>query len=111
MTENGSTSVHEENISRCIAQVCEKGGNLIMSKGRAGLNASLNQPLWMQLPNCRAAQLSEKIAESARRWSCKTRFCGQAHKLLPKVSFRVVLSAPKKRSAEFIGISISNFES
>src|SRR5215212_3544656 len=62
----------------------------------------------MQLPNCAAAQLSEKIAGSAQTWSCKTQSCGQAHKLLPKLSFRVVLSAPKKRSAEFIRTSTSN---
>ena len=38
----------------------------------------------------------------------KTQFCGQPHKLLPKVSFMVVLSAPKKRSAAPIETATSS---
>src|SRR5881396_3801897 len=55
-----------------------------------------------------AAELSESIAASAQKPSSKTQFCGRAHKLLPKVSFRVVLSAPKKRPAVSIVTSTSN---
>src|SRR5437660_9785811 len=46
--------------------------------------------------NCAAAQLSESIVESAQKQSSKIQFCGLTEKLLPKASFRVVLSAPKK---------------
>src|SRR5207245_4003223 len=45
----------------------------------------------------------------AQKPSSKTQFCGRAHKLLPKVSFRVVLSAPKKRPAATIATSTSKY--
>src|SRR5260370_18628536 len=38
----------------------------------------------------------------------RTQFCGPVHKLLPKVTFRVVLSAPTKRPAASIATSTSN---
>src|SRR5437762_11425592 len=58
--------------------------------------------------NCVAAQLSESIVESAQTQSSKIQFCGLTQKLLPKASFRVVLSAPKKRPAAAIATSTSN---
>jgi len=43
--------------------------------------------------------------ERKRFW--KTQFCGRVQKLLPKATFRVVLSAPKKKSAAAIAIPTS----
>src|SRR6266513_3028963 len=40
--------------------------------------------------------------------SLRTQFCGRVHKLLPKVSFMVVLSAPKKKSAASIETATSS---
>jgi len=46
--------------------------------------------------------------KSERRRSWKTQFCGPVHKLLPKVTSAVVLSAPTKRRAASIATSTSN---
>jgi N-acetylmuramate 1-kinase len=56
----------------------------------------------MQAHRCVAARLLEKIAALAQELSLRTQFCGRTHKLLPKASFTVVSSAPKKRSAASI---------
>ena len=58
--------------------------------------------------SCAAVRWLEKIAALARKPFSKTQFCGQPHKLLPKVSFTVVLSAPKKRSAASIETATSS---
>src|SRR5436309_5357559 len=79
-----------------------------MSEPRTGLSASRNQPSLIRVHSCGAARLSEKIARSARAPSLRTQFCGRVHKLLPKVSFMVVLSAPKKKSAASIETATSS---
>src|SRR5262249_42364296 len=106
-TEKGSTLLRARNISTCTAEICEKNGSPVSSAFQRGQSAWPNQRLLIARRSCAAAQLSENIAESARKRSSRTRFCGRAHKLLPKVSFTVVLSAPKKRSAASIATSTS----
>src|SRR5438132_11236222 len=66
----------------------------------------------MRARSCAAAQLSENIAGLVQKASSKTQFCGRVQKLLPKVSFTVVLSAAEKRSAASIATSTSrsNYE-
>src|SRR5256886_4813519 len=92
----------------CIARLCENVGRLITLEPRTGLSASRNQPSLIRVHRCGAARLSEKTARSARAPSLRTQFCGRVHKLLPKVSFIVVLSAPKKKSAASIETATSS---
>src|ERR1700687_217272 len=110
--ENGSTLVRARNISTCTAEFCGKIGSRITLKSAIGLSACPNQPLLMRARSCAAAQLSENIAGLVQKASSKTQFCGRVQKLLPKVSFTVVLSAPEKRSAASIATSTSrsNYE-
>jgi len=82
--------------------IWESIGGLIISQHRGGRSVSQNPPQLIRAHSCAAARSLEKIAGSAREPSLKTQFCGRTHKLLPKVSFMVVLSAPKKRSAASI---------
>src|SRR6476660_949421 len=110
MTGIGSTSGHANNISTCTAQFCGKIGNLITSRTMTGLSAPPNQRSLTLARNYAAARLSENIAEWAQKRSSKTLFCGRMHKLLPKVSFMVVLSAPKKRSAASIATATSKIQ-
>src|SRR5882724_7039387 len=110
MTENGSTLVRAENISTSTVRFCETTGSRSTSQCAIGLSASPNQRLSTRPRNCAAAQLSEKIVASAQKQFSKTQFCGRTHKLLPKVTFRGVLSAPKKRPAASIATSTSNYE-
>src|SRR5882724_2130436 len=112
MTENGSTLVRAENISTSTVRFCETTGSRSTSQCAIGLSASPNQRLSTRPRNCAAAQLSEKIVASAQKQFSKTQFCGRTHKLLPKLTFRVVLSAPKKRPAASIATSTSksNYE-
>src|SRR5881397_3585570 len=53
-----------------------------------------------------------RTAGLVQKASSKTQFCGRVQKLLPKVSFTVVLSAPEKRPAASIATwtSRSNYE-
>src|ERR1051326_246854 len=107
MTENGSILVRARIISRCIGQFCESIGKLIISKTLTGPSSHRNQPSLILARNYAAAQLSGNIAGSARKPSSKTLFCGPTQKLLPKLSFMVVLSAPKKKSAASIATRTS----
>src|SRR5262249_9191330 len=67
-----------------------------------------NQPLLIRVRSYAAARWSEKTARLAEGPSLKTQFYGQAHKLLPKANFTVVLSAPKRKSAASITTATSS---
>src|SRR5438094_5460684 len=107
MTGNGSISVCARNISTCIAEFYGTIGDLITSKTKTGLSARPNQPSLTLARNYAAARSSEKIAWSVPKRFLKTLFVGLTQKLLPKVSFMVVLSAPKKGSEVSIATSTS----
>src|ERR1700694_1328387 len=64
----------------------------------------------IQARKCSAAQLLAQIAKWGPERFWRTQSCGPVHKLLPEVSFRVVLSAPTKKSKASIVISTSNYE-
>ena len=107
--ENGSTSLRELNISKYIGRSCEKIGNRISSKRSDGQSASPAAQSWSRAHSCAAAQSSEQTVASGRKPFWRTQFYGRMQKLLPKAGWRLVLSAPEKRSAVFIAISTSEF--
>src|SRR4029077_3880681 len=108
MTGIGSTSGHASNISTCTAQFRTNIGGRLTLKRASGPGRSRKARMSIR-PHKFAAVLSlGRTAALERRPSLKTQFCGQPHKLLPKVSFMVVLSAPKKRSAAPIETATSS---
>src|SRR5947199_417918 len=79
-----------------------------MSRRRSGRFVWQRAPQWPRARSFPDFFPSAPIAAWATTPSSRTQFCGRAQKLLPKVTCRVVLSAPTKRSAASIATSTSN---
>src|SRR4029077_16635342 len=108
MTGIGSTSGHASNISTCTAQFRTNIGGRLTLKRASGPSRSRKARMSIR-PHKFAAVLSlGRTAALERKPFLKTQFCGQPHKLLPKVSFTVVLFAPRKRSAAPIETATSS---
>src|SRR5213080_2023026 len=99
MTGIGSTSGHARNISTCTAQFRTNIGARRTLKRASGPSRSRKARMSIRPRKFAAVLWLGRTAALERKPFLKTQFCGQPHKLLPKVSFMVVLSAPKKRSA------------
>src|SRR5205085_5210354 len=79
-----------------------------MWRRRSGRFAWQRAPQWPRARSFPDFFPAAPIAAWATTPSSRTQFCGRAQKLLPKVTFRVVLSAPTKRPAASIATSTSN---
>src|SRR5437773_4714649 len=79
-----------------------------MSRRRSGRFVWQRAPQWPRARSFPDFFPSAPIAAWATTPLSRTQFCGRAQKLLPKVTCRVVLSAPTKRSAASIATSTSN---
>src|SRR5436190_14405773 len=78
-----------------------------MSRRRSGRFVWQRAPQWPRARSFPDFFPSAPIAAWATTPLSRTQFCGRAQKLLPKVTFRVVLSAPTKRPAASIATSTS----
>src|SRR5438046_9573101 len=108
MTGIGSTSGHARNISTCTAQVRTNIGDQLTLKRASGPSRSRKARMSIRPHKFAAVLWLGRTAALERKPFLKTQFCGQPHKLLPKVSFAVVLSAPKKGSTASIVTATSS---
>src|SRR5213080_167069 len=108
MTGIGSTSGHARNISTCTAQFRTNIGARRTLKRASGPSRSRKARMSIRPHKFAAVLWLGRTAALERKPFLKTQFCGEPQKLLPKVSFTVVLSAPKKGSAASIVTAISS---
>src|SRR5216117_4538566 len=108
MTGIGSTSGHARNISTCTAQFRTNIGDRLTLKRASGPSRSRKARMSIRPRKFAAVLWLGRTAALERKPFLKTQFCGEPQKLLPKVSFTVVLSAPKKGSAAFIETATSS---
>src|SRR5438045_7621298 len=79
-----------------------------MLKRASGPNRSRKAPMSIRPLKFAAVLWWGRTARSATEPFSKTQFCGQPHKLLPKLSSTVVLSALEKRSVASIVTATSD---
>src|SRR2546421_4301221 len=108
MTGIGSTSGHARNTSTCTAQFRTNIGDRHTLKRASGPNRSRKARMSIRPQKLAAVLWLGQTAALEGTPFLKTQFCGEPQKLLPKVSFTVVLSAPKKGSAASIVTAISS---
>src|SRR5438128_4036933 len=112
MTGIGSTSGHARNTSTCTAQFRTNIGDRHTLKRASGPNLSRKARMSIRPHKFADVLWLGRTAGLVQKASSKTQFCDRVQKLLPKVSFTVVLSAPEKRPAASIATwtSRSNYE-
>src|SRR5213080_2465978 len=108
MTGIGSTSGHARNISTCTAQFRTNIGDRRTLKRASGPSRSRKARMSIRPHKFAAVLWLGRTAALERKPFLKTQFCGEPQKLLPKASFTVVLSAPKKGSAASIVTATSS---
>src|SRR5207249_11343441 len=108
MTGIGSTSGHARNISTCTAQFRTNTGDRRTLARARGPSRSRKARMSIRPHKFAAVLWLGRTAALEQKPFLKTQYCGEPQKLLPKVSFTVVLSAPKKGSAASIVTAISS---
>src|SRR5437667_1285935 len=108
MTGIGSTSGHARNTSMCTAQFRTNIGDRHTLKRASGPNRSRKARMSIRPHKFAAVLWLGRTAALEQKPFLKTQYCGEPQKLLPKVSFTVVLSAPKKGSAASIVTATSS---
>src|SRR5213080_4144825 len=108
MTGIGSTSGHARNTSTCTAQFRTNIGDRHTLKRASGPNRSRKARMSIRPHKFAAVLWLGQTAALEQKPFLKTQFCGEPQKLLPKVTFTVVLSAPKKGSAASIVTATSS---
>src|SRR5438309_5478209 len=108
MTGIGSTSGHARNTSTCTAQFRTNIGDRHTLKRASGPNRSRRARMSIRPHKFAAVLWLGRTAALEQKPFLKTQFCGEPQKLLPKVTFTVVLSAPKKGSAASIVTATSS---
>ncbi|PYL38479.1 MAG: hypothetical protein DMF36_07765 [Verrucomicrobia bacterium] len=108
MTGIGSTSGHARNTSTCTAQFRTNIGDRHTLKRASGPNRSRKARMSIRPHKFAAVLWLGRTAALEQKPFLKTQFCGEPQKLLPKVTFTVVLSAPKKGSAASIVTATSS---
>src|SRR5438477_6458706 len=108
MTGIGSTAGHARNTSTCTAQFRTNVGDRHTLKRASGPNRSRKARMSIRPHKFAAVLWLGRTAALEQKPFLKTQFCGEAQKLLPKVTFTVVLSAPKKGSAASIVTATSS---
>src|SRR5947207_6495512 len=108
MTGIGSTSGRARNTSTCTAKFRTNIGDRHMLKRASGPSRSRKARMSIRPHKFAAVLWLGRTAALERKPFLKTQFCGEPQKLLPKASFTVVLSAPKKGSAASIVTATSS---
>src|SRR5437763_16963530 len=108
MTGIGSTSGHARNTSTCTTQFRTNIGDRHTLKRASGPNRSRKARMSIRPHKFAAVLWLGQTAALEQKPFLKTQFCGEPQKLLPKVTFKVVLSAPKKGTEESIVTATSS---
>src|SRR5438094_4592649 len=108
MTGIGSTSGRARNTSTCTAKCRTNIGDRHMLRRASRPYRSRSARLSSGPHKFDAVLWLGRTAALEQKPFLKTQFCGEPQKLLPKVSFTVVLSAPKKGSAASIETATSS---
>src|SRR5213080_296746 len=108
MTGIGSTSGRARNTSTCTAKFRTNIGDRHMLKRASGPSRSRKARMSIRPHKFAAVLWLGRTAALERKPFLKTQFFGEPQKLLPKVTFTVVLSAPKKGSAASIVTATSS---